>query len=378
MDKIIKLTKLISDSLKRERHHIAIKPLNALGFLTYRCTSRCKTCTIWKRDKGGIAEINREEWLEVLSQLKSSGIESLEIFGGDALLRKDAIFDVICFCANNGIYTHFPTNGNLCDQETVKRLIQAGLFTIYLSLDDLGTEHDRIRGVARTFLRVKSALETFIKFRGTAIYPKIIVCTTISNINYRNFQRVVEFLENYKIDAIYPRIVGEFSRENIESSTIDGYFPEPDYVSSEDSSHLFSNKELDELKKIISEVKRRDYKTYIDYRAFDVAKDKAFLSGEYDFKKCHIATTLVTINPNGDIVPCPFFRSYIIGNLTKNNLNEIWGNSLHKRFIRLQQKRKIAICKNCNLRVYYPSMLETLRWKWQKVIVGIHSTYMRQ
>jgi len=368
MSKITNLVKLISVGVRNEYHHIAVKPLNALAYLTYRCTSRCKTCNIWKRAKDNSGEISKEDWLAVLTKLKSSGIKSFEIYGGDALLRKDAIFDVIQFCSNNGIHTHFPTNGNLCDKGTVKNLIRSGLYTVYLSIDDVGSEHDTIRGVDGTFNRVREALEMFLNMRGTNKYPMIVVCTTLSNMNYRNFYELVEFLERYNIDAIYPRIVGEFKSDNINDSIIDGITPEPNYASSDEQSHLFGKEELEELRKDINKIKSINYKTYIDFRPLIVAKDKSFLYGDYDFRKCHIATTLITVTPNGDVTPCPFYPSYKIGNLLSHNLNGIWGNSRHKKFIRLQQNKQISICKNCNLRIYYPSIWDTFHWEWRKVL----------
>lgn len=327
----------------------------------------CKTCNIWQRNKDEGSELNKEEWLRVISNLKDHGIKSFEIFGGDALLRKDVIYDIVRYCADNDIKTYFPTNGNLCDRETVQNLLNAGLHTIYLSIDDVGADHDGIRGVDGTFERIKSALETFVELRGTAEYPEIIICCTISKMNYLSFPRVLDFLEQYPINAVYPRIIAEFSLDNITRSKINGMIPEPFFASSDALSHLFQNEEMAEFKEIIQSEKQSGRKMYIEFRPLDVAKDKTFTSGEYDFKHCHIATTFPIINPNGDVVPCPFFGSYVIGNLTKNNLSEIWGNPMHRNFIAFQKGRKIAICRNCNIRVSYPSTLETYSYYFQRI-----------
>ncbi|KPK00678.1 MAG: radical SAM protein [Nitrospira bacterium SG8_35_4] len=349
-----------------EYHHFSVKALDSMGFLTYRCTSMCRTCNIWKRNAEERDELSRDQWLSVLTKLKRYGIRSFEIFGGDALLRKDVVFDVVRYCSERGIKTYFPTNGNLCDRETVRSLVDAGLGTIYLSIDDIGEDHDGIRGVDGTFQKVKKALETFIEVRGGAQYPKIIICNTLSDMNFRNFSNIMDFLEQYPIDAVYPRMVGEFSESNVHLSSINGAVPEPYFASSDNASHLLNSVELGEFKSIIREEKKRRRNIYINYRVIDIAKDKTFLAGEYDYKHCHIATTFVTVNPNGDIVPCPFFRSYVIGNLLEQELEEIWGNALHRKFLSLQKKQKIAICKNCNMRAYYPSMLESIQYYFKR------------
>jgi len=368
LSKVRSLYKLIKVGLRNEYHHLRVKPLNSLVFLTFRCTSQCKTCNIWTWGGDKSQELGTDEWLKVVSELKKAGIKALEIFGGDALLRKDAVFEIIKYCRHNGIQTHFPTNANLCDRETVKNLIESGLFTVYLSLDELGEAHDDIRGTHGTFSRVIGALEAFLSLRGPAQTPRIIVCTTVSNMNFRNLPEIVQLLEKYQVDAIYPRILGEFSTNNIERSCLDGIFPEPYFVPTDAPTHLFTKNELAEFKKILRHIKTKKSCIYIDFRPFDLADDKTFLEGIHKFKKCHLATTLVTVDPSGNVSPCPFYLSYKIGNLKEESIDTIWGNPRHRKFIKFQQKRKLAICSNCNLRVYYPSMMETFSWRLKKAV----------
>jgi len=80
-----------STSLGREISASRFRAIDSMIYLAYRCTSRCKTCNIWKRNAEGSAdtELGRDKWKIILGRLKDYGIKSLEIFGGDALLRKD-------------------------------------------------------------------------------------------------------------------------------------------------------------------------------------------------------------------------------------------------------------------------------------------------
>jgi len=361
------LCRELVEETKKEYHHFKIKATDSMGFITYRCTSRCHTCNIWKRNVDpGREELSKQEWITVLSRLKQYGIRSFEVFGGDALLRKDVVLEILNYCKENDIDTYFPTNANLCDRSTVREMIDAGLGTIYLSIDDVGEMHDKVRGIEGTFSRVKQALEYFVEERGSCSFPKIIVCTTISNLNYKSFPELLEFLGKYPIDAVYPRPLGEFSSINIQKSEIDGSFPEPYFISSDGNSHLMSTVELNGMKQVLNRVKESEQKLYVNYRTFYGTKDDTFLTGEYDFKHCHIATTFVTVNPNGDVVPCPSFRSYVIGNLVERPLEEIWGNKKHRDFIRYQQRKQISLCRNCNMRVYYPSMLETFQYYYRR------------
>jgi len=352
----------------REYHHLRVRALDSMGFLTYRCTSRCRTCTIWKREGEGRDELDLEQWRTVIARLADYGVRSFEVFGGDALLRKDVIFDLIRHCQAHGIETYFPTNANLCDRETVQQLIDAGLGTVYLSIDDVEEAHDEVRGVDGTFARVRQTLDDFCRLRGDGTRPKIIVCVTLSKMNFRNFPKLIEFLEGYPVNAVYPRPLGEFSGANIEASTIDGLVPEPYFAPSDGESHLMDRDELREMRAMISRVRNASPKIYINWRSYYSTTDETFLQGTYPHRHCHIATSFVTVNPNGDVVPCPFFRQYVLGNLAESPLQNLWGNEKHRRFLKLQQQGGLPICKNCNMRVYYPSFRETFDYYIQRCL----------
>lgn len=357
----------LASEAERTAHHLRVRALDSICFLTYRCTSMCRTCTIWQREGGG-EEMTRAQWLDTCAKLSRYGVRSFEIFGGDALLRKDAIFDITSYCSDQGIATYFPTNANLCDRDTVRLLIEAGLGTVYLSLDDVEEGHDEVRGVPGSFAKVRAALEHFAQLRGERELPKIIICATISGLNFRGFPRLIEFLEGYPVNAIYPRPLGEFSRSNVEASSLDGQTPEPYFASSDGQSHLMSRSELREMYRMIEEIKKKTSSIYINWRPYYSTTDATFLRGEYPLKKCRIASTVVTVNPNGDVVPCPFFRSYLIGNLREIDLEEIWGNEKHLRFLAAQQKGELAICRNCNACSYYTSLTDTIQYYGQRVL----------
>ena len=353
------------EEIKKEYSHFRVRALNVLGFLTYRCTSQCRTCNIWKRNSdSNVNELSKKEWQIILSRLKKYGIQSFEVFGGDALLRKDIIFDMIRYCHSNHIKTYFPTNGNLCDRETINGLIDAGLDSIYLSIDDIEDKHDSIRGVEGTFHRIQKTLDILFdeKSKKNSQYPKVMIITTISNMNFMNLPNIIKYFERYPIDCIYPRNLVEFSKDNIDKSTLDGCSPDPFFVSSKSESHLLNTEQLKEFKQIIKEFKKNKSGPYVNFRDIAMAEDKTFVESNYGYKKCHAATTFTVINPNGDVVPCPFYNKYVLGNLLDNDLEDIWGNKKHREFIKLQNDRKIPLCQNCNLPVYHPSVIDSLKY----------------
>ncbi|MCR4286726.1 MAG: radical SAM protein, partial [Deltaproteobacteria bacterium] len=282
-------------------------------------------------------------------------------FGGDALLRKDLIFNVIKFCKKNGIETFFPTNSLLMDRDAAKELVDSGLDVIYISLDDIGSRHDEIRGKDGTFKLVRNAIENIARERGGGKTPRIIICTTISNLNYKHFADIAEFLEDYPVDTIYPRVLGEFDKEFINNSAVKGIRPEPYFTSSDRTSHLLKEAEAREFRDAVKKMKlsRKGKRIYINFRAIDEAGDQALTKGIHALKKCLLCSTFVTVDPYGNVIPCPMYNRYIIGNLLKDGLEDIWGNDKHQFFIKEQKRKKIEICKNCIMRIYYPNLPET-------------------
>ncbi len=367
-----------SGSITREISAGRYRAIDSMIYLTYRCTSRCKTCNIWKRNAEGSqdTELGWDQWRVILGRLSSYGIKSLEIFGGDALLRKDIIYDVIAFCRDKGMETFFPTNSLLLDREAARRLVASGLGTIYFSLDDVDVENDRIRGQKGAFELVARAMENLCRERGRGAGPKIIVCTTISNMNYDHFERVADFLRDFPVDALYPRVVCEFSRKNIEESEVEGIRPEPYFVTTEDTSHLLTREQVLVFKESLqrARLKGRGGKSlYINSRAVEAAGDDAFIRGRHPEKKCLVCSTFVTIDPLGNVTPCPMFNRYSIGNLLESSLCEIWGNAAHRKFVSAQREGAVRICSNCVMRGYYPTLSETCAHYLRKTMARVAS-----
>ena len=92
-----KTIKFLKGIIKREIKYLTNTPTRLLLFMTYRCTSQCKMCTIWKHGKKieKEKELSLEDWKNFFDNLDLKHIRSVEIFGGDSLLRKDVTLPLI-------------------------------------------------------------------------------------------------------------------------------------------------------------------------------------------------------------------------------------------------------------------------------------------
>jgi MoaA/NifB/PqqE/SkfB family radical SAM enzyme len=92
----------VREMLLREKDYWTMRPRTATVFLTYRCNSRCRTCSFWKLDakaeKKG--EIDLDGWKTVMDRLLAAGIDNVELFGGNILLRKDILAPLLYYTPN--------------------------------------------------------------------------------------------------------------------------------------------------------------------------------------------------------------------------------------------------------------------------------------
>jgi MoaA/NifB/PqqE/SkfB family radical SAM enzyme len=106
---------------------------------TKKCNASCSFCTCWQVDSSG--ELN--DYGPIVKMFRPV---VLSISGGEPLLRKnydDLIRGVRPYCH----YLSIITNGALLNAESAKRMVDAGMDQISVSLDYLSDKHDKARVV---------------------------------------------------------------------------------------------------------------------------------------------------------------------------------------------------------------------------------------
>jgi len=356
MSKIKKIFTFLKNILKREIDYTSATPTNALLFMTYRCTSQCKMCTIWKRgEKVDVQkELSLEDWKKCVDMLVSKNLKFIEIFGGDALIRKDVTIPLIEYIkkSNENIIVELPTNCNLLDKETAISLVKSGVDKLYISLDGPIEIHDKIRGNLGTYTNVQKALEYLAEVKKDlgSKTPKIIINCTISSNNVDSFENIIPSVKKLGIDDVEFDLeyVGEFKEENIQNTVLDGVKPTPFYITS-GSSNLLSREQAYLLKKKMKNVREleKNLKMKIYTYVLDSLTIDNLTNGTIPNKKCYMCRYLVTIDPFGNVVSCFHYNNYILGNVKDLPFSSIWKNKKYHRFLKLQKEGGIKICENC-------------------------------
>jgi MoaA/NifB/PqqE/SkfB family radical SAM enzyme len=340
--------------VKREINYSSVTPTHALLFMTYRCTNRCEMCTIWKRGKSIDAqeELTLDDWKKCVDALGLENFEVIELFGGDALLRKDVTIPLIKYIMkrNENIIVDLPTNCNLLDKETAIALVKAGVGRLYVSLDGPIEIHDKIRGSHGTFNHVQKGLEYLVEAKKDLgrKTPEIIINCTISSSNVDNFEQIIPIGEKLGVDTIEFEYVGEFKEENIQNTTVKGTKPTPFYITL-GSSNLLSREQAHLLKKKVKVIKElaKSSKMKITTQHIDTLTIYNLTQGTVPNKKCYFCRYTVTIGPFGNVMGCFHFNNYLLGNIKNIPFSSIWNNKKHRSFLKSQKKGEIKICKNC-------------------------------
>lgn len=195
-------------------------PFSLVLSVTYRCNSRCLTCNVWR--KGADAEVcpyseelSLEEWRRIFAHLGRTPLY-LTFSGGEPFLRRDLADIVISayeVCRPSAIT--IPTNGLLPERvmEETERIAAACRDTnvgLNLSLDGLGEQHDRIRGVPGNWER---AMRTWEGLKSLG-YPNLTLSihTVISRFNVADFPQIQEGLRALQPDS-YITEIAEQRRE---------------------------------------------------------------------------------------------------------------------------------------------------------------------
>lgn len=366
--KLLKGLRVISTDIKkvvqREANFHKAKPNVATLFLTYRCNSQCKTCSMWRlpaqetKDK----EIGFDEWKIIIDKVADAGVRNAELFGGNVLLRKELLIQVLRYLKEKCFVIHLPTNQIGLDDDIASAIVEC-VDTVYISTDGIGEYQDAIRGQKGASQRSENAITRFLRLRKDNKSSRLVCNTTVSKYNVGILEKLVQYAIAHCFDEIHFEYGGEFTQEHIDNSIIDGLKPAPYYIK-QDESILVDQSGAKLLKESLRQIKEKYMNEGIKISTIniDTLTERNLYEGTIPHSKCYTERNEVTVDPSGNLIICPFINNYIIGNILNSPFNEVWNNHKHKRFRELQNKGCIEMCEHCILGVQRnPDILMSLK-----------------
>ncbi|WP_027084559.1 pyrroloquinoline quinone biosynthesis protein PqqE [Cohnella panacarvi] len=141
--------------------------------LTHRCPLHCPYCSnpieLQKRE----CELSTDEWLNVLEQAADLGVVQVHFTGGEPLLRSD-LEQLIVRARELGFFVNLITSGVGLAEERVRRLSEAGVDSVQLSLQAATSElADTIAGF-KAYERKRQAAK-HIRENGLALNMNVVL-----------------------------------------------------------------------------------------------------------------------------------------------------------------------------------------------------------
>ena len=294
-----------------------IAPARADLALTYRCNNKCSFCYVGDRK---ITELSTEHWKKILDELWKIGVPSVIFTGGEPTLRKDLVELV---GGAKEFVTGLITNGRNLSQELCKDLYKAQLDYIQVSVESADkTIHDQMVGVQGAWQETITGIKNSLSNR-------IIVTTntTLTALNIAGFKDTIKLIQSLGVT-------------NIACNSL---------ICSGSGCMAIKDSGLDEEKLKASLVDAKDYaKTLgIDLQWYSPTCYLRLNPMDLGFgiKSCSAAKYNVTIEPNGDVIPCQSWFEQKMGNILKDSWTSIW-DGVYAKSIR-DGKFVPGNCGNC-------------------------------
>ena len=133
------------------------KPLGLLAELTHRCPLGCPYCSNpLALDRRG-DELDTETWARVFAEAAALGVLQVHLSGGEPGARRD-LLALMAAARAAGLYTNLITSAVGITAETLRKLADAGLDHVQISIQDSErASADHIAGYKGAFAR-KQAL----------------------------------------------------------------------------------------------------------------------------------------------------------------------------------------------------------------------------
>lgn len=314
------------------RRHLYDHPELKQLFLevTSRCNARCEHCGSRCDAKEQGEEISAEALKNTLKEISEHYNPKqvfLNITGGEPLVRKD-LFDILKYADSLGFPWGMTSNGLLIDELMVKKLEDANMRTVSISIDGLEKTHESFRKMPRnSFNKIIKGIKLM---QSSPIIRIVQVTTVVNKKNINELEDLYKFLLDNGVK--YWRVVN----------------CDPIGRANDNSNILLDNDEFKYILKFIKEKRSEGKMTDISYGCSHYLGLNLENEIRPNYFFCITGIYVGSILSNGDIFVCPNVprrQELIQGNIKTDSFVEVWENK-YKPF-RKEDRTSNKKCKKC-------------------------------
>jgi AdoMet-dependent heme synthase len=278
-------------------------PLVISWNVTRKCNLKCSHCYINAASGEYTDELNTEESKRLIDQISEVSRPLLILSGGEPLLRKD-VFELIQYGTQKGLRMGLGSNGSLIDNDVAKKLKEAGIKTVSISLDSHVPEHhDEFRGVKGSWQKVVNALKAL---RDNDVLVQ--VNTTLTQQNYNEIDDIMSIAEKLGVENFHLFFLVPTGR-GIKIADI--------------TPSMYENM----IKTTFAKTARHklNVRPSCAPQFMRIAKDMNLDMRQW-IRGCIAGLYYCRVYPNGEITPCPYLPVKL-GNIRQKSFKDIWFNS---------------------------------------------------
>ena len=254
------------------------------------CNLRCKYCFTNSPKGDHVKEyLDIDAIRKLADEADELGYFEFDLQGGELLLQPDKLFEVLEAIRPERFYMYLTTNGYYLDENMAKRLAEANVSRVSVSIDSMDEKiHDEMRGKKDSWRR---ALEGLEHVRNAGMDPYLNITVGRYNANTDHFKKLLDYSKDKKYKTLLNVAVPSGMWQNAED--------------------IICN---DEDRKYLRKI-RKEYKNLVRniWNPFDKNNEKIL--------GCTTVNRLY-ITPIGDVLVCPYVHIKI-GNIFKQSLEEI-------------------------------------------------------
>jgi radical SAM protein with 4Fe4S-binding SPASM domain len=245
---------------------------------------------------------------------------------------------LIKYCGEKGYYQAVSTNGMLFDEELAKLCADVKMSHVFISYDSVYPERAaKIRGVPKAYEAAEKAIKLALK------YGHLVVCTeTVQKENFDELEEIKEKLGSMGVIPYFRAIIKQRTAEiNWDEIGLD----------IDEYKQFYDFK----FKHVVEAVRKGEATAINKFYIYDMVpfmecplNDKERTALEWGVG-CQACRSVSGIDINGDFFPCDYPSQLTLGNVLKQDFDEIMESEMFKAIRDRKIKGKCATCHHLEL-----------------------------
>lgn len=305
---------------------------------TRTCNLKCVHCYADSENKKYKGELATEEVKTFIDDLGEFKVPVILFSGGEPLIRED-LFELVEHANQYNIRSTISTNGTLIDKECARRLKQAQVGYIGISLDGIGSKHDEFRGSKGCFDNALTGIRNCLE-----IGQRVGLRFTINRHNFKQLEDIFRLIKEEKIPrACFYHLV---------------YSGRGSDMVKEDVTHEESRAALDLIM-----VRAMELGPDVELLTVDNHADAVYIYLQAQKKYPELADRIWelikmnggnrsgiafgNVDSQGNVHPDQFTQQYTFGNVRERKFSKIWQDTSHPIMAGMKN-RKLLLKGRCS------------------------------